>query len=396
MTPKGGKRRLLALTFLQSFGSVLLSRGVYFYTHDRLAFSATENLLLGLAYGAVYIAGARASHTLTARVGERRLLLALLGLLVAAHVLVFFWPTGWALAIGLSVISFLLGIKWPIVESYMSAGETPTELLGTSARYNVTWASSVPLGLAVSGSLIASPVPELLFLVPAVLGAVAFLVARTFRERPEHLHEGHPERPNAGELERYAALTVSARVAMMLSYSLIFLLAPLMPDILSRLGLEVATSTPAAALLDTGRLVSFLVVAAYAGWRSRAAPLALAVVALPVAFCMVLFASHIAVALAGELLLGLAAGFAYYSALYYALVVKNASVDAGGAHEALIGLGYALGPLAGLGAQIVAGAASGDAKAFAIFAAALPLVLPGVFLALRPLAAIERRGSAGT
>jgi hypothetical protein len=172
---------------------------------------------------------------------------------------------------------------------------------------------------------------------------------------------------------------------MMLSYSLIFLLAPLMPDILRDLGLDVARSTPAAALLDVGRLLSFLLVAAYSGWRSRVPPLVAAIVALPAAFCMVLFAQHLALALAGEVLLGIAAGFAYYSALYYALVVKNASVDAGGAHEALIGLGYALGPLAGLAAQAVGSATTGEAKALGILAAALPLVVPCVYFALRPL-----------
>jgi len=103
----------------------------------------------------------------------------------------------------------------------------------------------------------------------------------------------------------------------------------------------------------------------------------------------VLFARHLPLALVGELLLGLAAGFAYYSALYYALVVKNASVDAGGAHEALIGLGYAHGPLAGLAAQTAGRAAGGEGKAFAILAAALPLVLPCVYFALRPLRALS-------
>jgi hypothetical protein len=385
VTPKRGKRALLALTFLQSFGSVLLSRGVYFYTHDRLAWGRAENLLLGLAYGAVYIAGAMASHAVTARAGERRSLLVLLMLLVALHLVIYLWPTGQALALGLPAISFLLGIKWPIIESYMSAGETPTELLRTSARYNITWASSVPLGLAVSGSLIASPEPELLFLVPAVTGSVALVLGLSFPGRPEHLHESHPERPDPVEMERYTALTVSARWAMMLSYSLIFLLAPIMPEILQKLGLDVAQSTPAAALLDMGRLASFLLVAAYSGWRSRVPPLVAAILGLPAAFCMVIFAQHLALALLGELLLGLAAGFAYYSALYYALVVKNASVDAGGAHEALIGLGYALGPLAGLAAQAVGSAASGESRAVAILAAALPLVLPCVYFALRPL-----------
>jgi Na+/melibiose symporter-like transporter len=380
------KGALLALTFLESFAGVLLSRGVYFYTHDRLAFDATENLLLGLAYGALYIAGASASHRVTEKVGEKRLLSLVLLALVGTHAAIFVWPTGTVLGLVLPAIAFLLGVKWPIVESFMSAGETPRELLRMSARYNVTWASSVPLGLSLSGTMIASSRPETLFLAPAVIGAVAFALCQFgFPERPVHLDAGHPERPDAAELARYGALTVSARWAMMLSYSLIFLLAPLMPEILARLGLDVAHSTPTAALLDFGRLGSFVLMAAYVGWRLRSAPLALAIVTLPVAFCLVLFANHVAIAVLGEALLGLAAGFAYYSALYYALVAKNASVDAGGAHEALIGLGYALGPLAGLAARAVGSALSGETRALGILAAASPLIVFCAVFALRPL-----------
>jgi predicted MFS family arabinose efflux permease len=390
-----GKRAVFAFTFLQSFAGVLLSRGVYFYTHERLAFTATQNLFLGLGYGIAYIAGAFVSHRLTSRLGERRLLSWLLTSLIATHVVLFAMPRGPVLAVALPLISFFLGVHWPIVESFMSAGETPGQLLRVSSRYNVTWATSVPLGIGVSGTLIASPRPETLFLVPAVFSAAALVVVLLrFPRRLLHLDSAHPERPRAAEIPRYAALTVSARWGMMLSYSLIFLLAPLMPNILQQLGLNVARSTPAAALLDVGRLLSFGVVALYSGWRLRAVPMVAALVTLPVAFCMVLFAQHLALALAGELLLGLAAGFAYSSALYYALVVKNASVDAGGAHEALIGLGYALGPIAGLAAKGVAAASGGSGNTLGILAAALPLVALCLYGGLRPLGALRTRARA--
>jgi hypothetical protein len=46
---------------------------------------------------------------------------------------------------------------------------------------------------------------------------------------------------------------------------------------------------------------------------------------------------------------GAGLGVVYHAALYYAMSVGLAEVDAGGTHEALIGGGYALGPLVGLG-----------------------------------------------
>jgi hypothetical protein len=65
-------------------------------------------------------------------------------------------------------------------------------------------------------------------------------------------------------------------------------------------------------------------------------------------FFMVVTGGSLPVVIVGELLFGAAAGIIYFVSLYYAIVVKNASVEAGGGHEGLIGSGFALGPLAGL------------------------------------------------
>jgi hypothetical protein len=51
---------------------------------------------------------------------------------------------------------------------------------------------------------------------------------------------------------------------------------------------------------------------------------------------------------AGLSLAGIGIAVTYYGALYYAMAVGNADVDAGGKHEALIGVGYMVGPLCGL------------------------------------------------
>jgi len=58
--------------------------------------------------------------------------------------------------------------------------------------------------------------------------------------------------------------------------------------------------------------------------------------------------------LLGEMIFGLAMGFAYYSALYYAMVIKNAAVHASGQHEGTVGMGMLIGPLTGLLAQSAA------------------------------------------
>jgi hypothetical protein len=74
-------------------------------------------------------------------------------------------------------------------------------------------------------------------------------------------------------------------------------------------------------------------------------------IALPVGFFMVILGDNLTVVIVGEILFGFAAGMSYSSAMYCAMVVKEASVDAGGGHEAMIGLGLMIGPLAGLAGE---------------------------------------------
>ena len=179
--------------------------------------------------------------------------------------------------------------------------------------------------------------------------------------RPDQEFED-AERPPAEVLRSYRALLRAARLAMLLSYALMYVLAPLMPEIMTGVGLETASAARAASLLDVARLSCFVALFAFHGWHGRKLPILIAIAALPVGFALVLLGPHIATVISGEVLFGAAAGFLYTAALYYAQVVENASVDAGGAHEALIGVGYALGPGAGLiGTALAHGAGPGSA-----------------------------------
>lgn len=376
-------RRILWLTFVESFGTILLERGLYFYTNDILHFSDTQNLWLALAFGVTYVAAAAGSHRAAVRFGERRVLLTSLWLLLGLHLALMLIQSPVALVAAFPLVGALQGLKWPIVESFVSAGRGPSELVRVLGRFNTSWAIAVPLALASSGTLIASAFPGALFAAAAGLNALALALGWPLPAQPLHLEETHPERPPAGELSRAASLLVSARWTMLLSYALLFLLAPLVPNVFAKLGLDVALAAPASGLLDLARVAAFAFLGVVVGWRGRAQPLALALATLPVSFAMILFGNSLAIVLLGEVLFGFASGLCYTAALYYALLVKNASVDAGGAHEALIGLGFALGPLAGLIGRAAAPALGGYVVAMLV--TLLPLFGVCTFGALRPL-----------
>ena len=63
---------------------------------------------------------------------------------------------------------------------------------------------------------------------------------------------------------------------------------------------------------------------------------------------VVLLEMNVWSAVLGLAVLGVGQAMIYYAALYYGMAVEHAAVDSGGRHEAVIGLGYILGPTLGL------------------------------------------------
>jgi predicted MFS family arabinose efflux permease len=383
VSPSSRLRRVYLLSFVESFAGVLLQRGLYFYTHDELGFGESQNLWLALASGIAYVIGAMSSHRVALRISERWLLMAtLIGPLVL-HTLLTQNQSTLLLIATFPLIGMLQGFKWPVVESYLSAGLPPRELVRTLARFNVVWASSVPIGLVAAGQLIGTAYPGALFAAAAASNVLSVATAWPLPRRPEHLPDEHPERPNENELRRLGKLLGSARWCMLSSYALMFLLAPLMPTLFAELGLDVGVATAAAGLLDVARLACFAWLGRQLAWRGRTWPHVAAILALPIGFALVLLGNTLSWVIAGEALFGLAAGFVYTAALYYAQLVKNASVDAGGAHEGLIGLGFALGPLAGLAGSFATRWMQNHS--LATLACTAPFVLAFGVLSLRPL-----------
>jgi MFS family permease len=344
---------LFILTFLESVAGTLLQRGLYFYTHENLGFSENQNLWVAFGFGATYIIGAFTSHAMSKRLGERRLLHACLLALLAVHSMLALFPAPWLLLVGVFATAVIQGAKWPIVESYVSAGRAPKQLLPLLSRYNVTWATAGFVAIGFTGAIVGTGIPSLFFWLPALLNVASALLAFKLPEHPQHLEHSHPERPAETELQQMRALLGSARWSMTGSYALLYVLAPLMPSILAQLALPVTLATPVASVLDAVRVISFGLLGAFAGWHGKRLPMWLTLAALPVGFLLILLGHSLPLVLLGEVIFGIAAGFAYTSALYYALVSENASVDAGGAHEGLIGIGIGLGPLSGLAGQLL-------------------------------------------
>lgn len=376
-------RRIILLTFTMSLAVTPAQRAVYFFARVRLGFSDAENLALALASGTAYVLGALCSHGVSRRLGERKVLQGAIVGAIGLMVVTALRPTPALLFVTMTLLGVLLGGMWPIIESYVGAGQGPQVQARAIGQFNMAWSTAVPLGYAVSGLIIEHWAPGLFWLA-AALSIGGFVLSFGLARRPEHLPADHPERPGEDQVAYWRGLLASARSLMVSTYALMWILNALFPRIFEDVGVPVVWATVLAALLDIVRLAMFALLKAWPGWHGRRRWLLASTAAIPAGYFLIIGARNLGMVLAGELVFGAAVGVVYFSALYYAIVVKNASVDAGGGHEGLIGSGFTIGPLAGLAAEKLT-PVLGGVRLLGQLVATGPMILVCSILAVRPL-----------
>jgi len=338
---------LLLIAFIESFVTILDERGVYFFCKEHLEFGAGENLWLALTFGGGYVFAAWRAHWLASRIGERRQLMVVIALLAGVHAWLYFCVSSVVMFAAMGLLGLANGAKWPVIEGFLGGGLDPARTARVMGRFNITWAVAVPLALAAAGPLMSID-PTMLFVVGGVMSMVSLAAAVLL---PHHPAPNLPARANTGRHEHpehLAGLLTASRWVMLAAYISVFVFAPLAPGIFEKLGCSPKWAPATSGVLDVMRLTAFALLGFWQGWRGRARWMVLTMLVLPAGFFMVILGSDITVVLAGEILFGFAAGMSYSSAMYCAMVVKEASVDAGGGHESTIGMGLIIGPLAGL------------------------------------------------
>ncbi len=359
----------VAFSFANSLASGVISNGIFFVTEHGYQFDRVKNYALAGATGVVYIAGAltagRAVGALRARYGvsERGVLVALMfvfGLLCAIP------QVAWWMArdgsrppefpIWISVIGYQLfsGALWPIVESYVSGGRSGKDLRRALGTWNVVWSGALVVGIMCLAPLIQEHA-VLSVLLLGLIHVLSLAVLPWFPKRPpEHVEERHEAHPAV-----YSKLLVTFRVLLPTSYTVLTALTPFLPFAAKSLteSAYLQGLSPIAWLLP--RCVGFLVLDRWHGWHGRwAMPIAGGVLIL-LGFAGAVLAPWLGLGtvgvvlfLGGLALFGLGMSTIYTGAIYYAMSVGKAEVDAGGTHEGLIGLGYTVGPSFGLFAAL--------------------------------------------
>jgi hypothetical protein len=380
---------VLAITFLASVSGGAFWSGIFFVTAQHYHFPPSRNLALGASMGLVYALSARYTGALLRLLGRRLSARSILVVTLGTWGLVSLAPLAarqgqevlWATALLGAVAS---AATWPVVESYLSAGRHGAAMRSAIGWFNVVWtpATAVPLlimPVVARVDLLGTIALSALFNTGAMLALI-----KLPRRPPEHAVAAS----HAAVGPEYRALLQSASWLLPLSYLISSNLAPILPHRLAALHSVVPDSVVAASWM-VARFLALATMWRLGFWHGRWGTLLLAAVALAGGLALVLLAPGLGGVVAGLLLFGTGTGLIYYAALYYSLAVGHAQVEAGGNFEALIGLGYFLGPLLGLAGQLLSGgdpARARTATVVLVWTAAAGIGLA----ALRPYAAVRR------
>jgi len=348
---------VLCVTFLGSVGSGTFWAGLFFVTASRYGFTAFANLILAAVMGAVYALCARLVGRLTHGRAPRRLLSATLAIWTGASALPLLAPGSvaalWTAALAGSAAA---AAAFPVVESYLTAGRHGAEMRSAIGKFNLTWTPATAVPLLVL-PLLARASPPGSFALSAAATALAWLAAQAL---PPHPAPHEPEAARAAVGPEYPALLQAASWLLPFSYVVSATLAPVLPQRLAAVGVGEAKSLLAASWMAM-RFVVLLVMWRSNFWHGRWGTLAAASGALGGGLALVLLAHSAPALIAGLLVYGAGMGLTYYASLYYAMTIGRGAVDAGGNFEALIGVGYFLGPFLGIAGHLAAGPARGSA-----------------------------------
>ena len=344
---------------MNSIGTGVLWNGLGFVTQRDLKFTEVETTMLFLASGGVYaiaaLASGRAVRALSRRMSARGVLVMLLLVQAAASPLVYAGATAFGIVTMVLATSVTAALLWPIVESFVSGGRSGDGMRRAIGRWCIVWMAAVSVALLMMAPLMRSGDAQGLdarFAVFAVgpLSLIS-LVAIPWLPRSPGAHvDEHGTVPSG-----YRAQLASARVLLPASYMMVGALSPILPYVLTSIDIAPAAQTPLTATWLLVRLGAVALLAHAAFWHGKWSSLFVGAALLAGGFALVVAAPALWSVAAGLSLFGIGHGIIYYAALYYALRVGSAGVDAGGTHEALIGVGYVAGPGAAMAGALLGG-----------------------------------------
>lgn len=348
--------------YLCSIGQPLLTMGIFFFTHNRLGWGLRANLLLAMGEGAVYTIGAMLAHPLVERFSQRRALIAV-NIAMAVIVLVpAIHPSNFLVTIVLLLYAFIIAMNWPMLESRVSSCGSSATLSRRIGLYNFVWSGASFMMFAFTGTIVHFW-PTGMFAIPLVVHALSAIALwlgddpdEVIAQSAARVGEVAQEHPHAElELRRQRTLALwLSRISLPAMYVAQNALVSMMPTLPSVQALSVTAQTALMSIWLLVRCAAFVFLGYTIFWHTRPKLLLLACLMLLVAFLAIALppsqwtsatstTDRVCIVLA-QIVLGTSMGMIYAASLYFGMVLSEGSTEHGGYHEALIGLGFVLGP----------------------------------------------------
>jgi predicted MFS family arabinose efflux permease len=334
---------------------------LFFFLRDHFGFGNRGNLWVSALSGFIYIFAAwqcgkfaaRFGRVLSLKLGFLALCLVMAGGALAAHNVV-------AQVAVLAVYSAVLLLTWPALEALVSERETQAGVQAMVGIYNCTWAGAAAFAYFTGGKLYDALGAGAVFWLPAGIFFCQFLLLlwleryhdAVLAATPEPPRENHhaPESAAQGQPVSPQTFLKMAWLANPFAYVAINTLFAVMPGVAEKLALSPTRVGLFCSVWLFGRFAAFALLRQWRGWHYRFRWLLAAFLVLIVSLGAILLATQLWLVVLAQIFFGLATGLIYYSSLFYAMDVGQASSEHGGLHEAFIGAGIFLGPATGAAA----------------------------------------------
>jgi len=340
---------VLAVTFLASIAAGTFWSGIFFVAARKHGSSPTENLVLAVAMGVVYALGAHGTGTLMRwsqrHLGPRGIVRGALTVLALASLGPAIWPEGRVIL----WVSAILGggvqaILWPVVESYLSSGRHGAVMRRAIGQFNTSWSVAVPVTLFVIPLLGVAHIDWAFWLTAACIG-VSLVFTRSL---PATIAPHDEEEASAAMGADYPQLMRASLWLLPMSYVLSSALGPLLPHRMVELQIAPDVETALAATWLVVRALFLFGLSRVHFWHGRWNMLVIGPAGMLLGIAGVLQSPSVVTLVLSLAVFGAGMAIIYTAALYYAMTVGHAAVDAGGQFEGRIGMGYVVGPVVGM------------------------------------------------
>jgi predicted MFS family arabinose efflux permease len=373
MTHRQLKTGYFALTALNTLATSYYFNYLFFFLRDRFGFENRENLWVSALHGFLYTFAAWQCGRFAQRRGfltSLKLGCGGLAVMMVAGALVDSVAGIVCVVIGYSVV---LLFTWPALEALVSENETQAGVQRMVGLYNCSWSAAAALGYFTGGSLYEALGRHAVFRLPAAIFLAQFILtlwlarqAKQIAPDISHLTAGSPIAPEPGgggphpttEPHQPKATAFRQRLSPHTFLKMAWLANPfafvaintlwaVMPAVARKLELSPAKAGLFCSVWLFGRFAAFVICWRWTGWHYRFRWLATGFVLLAASFMLMVLSGQLWIVVLAQVFFGLAAGFIYYSSLFYSMDVGEGSAEHGGLHEAAIGVGIFAGPAVG-------------------------------------------------